>query len=388
MLAFLPSPLHAQTATVSFRVCNAGKTAVDIVVAQSAQGSTVHIAYADCATIAGSEGAMAERYVAIAFVDAHGQWGAAKRLDLMPEWASGVLDDFIDRNAHTAAVRHGASTVTLPTELLLHPPTPQCHTESDTTSAVSPLPLGATASQKFTATLQDHNRPATSGGVFCDQWEYTLNVEAYPSTREVAFDQFCDPCDKKADAARTPAERANAQRMAGAADAMIASLGNLGAEAQKLLDHEQRDREAELAPPVRVNFSDMVDYIYLALVREDSRIPPTPATPAPGSNGPVRRPNQQSSAPASNPPVQAVAPTPQTSPATATPQPARPAPAAQAPAAPPANQPGRAPLTAQERQAIAEKFTACLQQAVKDHPGGGPELSNASAACASIMTGK
>lgn len=171
MLAFLPSPLHAQTATVSFRVCNAGKTAVDIVVAQSAQGFTVHIAYADCATIAGSEGAMAERYVAIAFVDAHGQWGAAKRLDLMPEWASGVLDDFIDRNAHTAAVRHGASTVTLPTELLLHPPTPQCHTESDTTSAVSPLPLGATASQKFTATLQDHNRPATSGGVFCDQWD-------------------------------------------------------------------------------------------------------------------------------------------------------------------------------------------------------------------------
>jgi hypothetical protein len=505
VLVCLPSLLHAETGSVTFHVCNAGKAEVDIVVSQSGKVSTFHIPAADCATIASSQGPLVQAYVGIAFLDAHGQWGAARRLDLLPEWTTDVIDDFIDRNAHTASVRHGASSVTLPTELLLHPPAPQCHTDRSGPSAVSRLPVGATGSQKLTAVMQD-NRLAVESGPICDQFEYTLNVEAYPDTKEVTFKQFCDPCDKKAEAAKTPGERANGRRLVASAQAMLASLGSLGAQVQETLDKEQADREAELAPLVRVNWSDIVDYIYLALRRQDSRmkpvprhilivgtvdtvtspdgstkffnayfkedpkhqfavctderevfqdrfgtdfvtkmvgktvevegwvdkfcrvgaglkvtlvhqlraigpgvpatvakvwnpadhpIPPTPTTPpAPRSNGPVRRPNQQGSArpadppaapePSSarptsspSPPAQAAAPTPQTNPKV-TPQ-------AQAPTS---EQPRRAAPTAEERKAIAEKFNACLQQAIKDHPNGGPELAKASAACTQIVNGK
>jgi hypothetical protein len=63
--------------------------------------------------------------------------------------------------------------------------------------------------------------------------------------------------------------------MATAAQTMIAGLGGLGTEVQKELDQEQRDREAELSPPIRVNLSDITNYLYLAF-RKDSRMKPVP----------------------------------------------------------------------------------------------------------------
>jgi hypothetical protein len=62
-------------------------------------------------------------------------------------------------------------------------------------------------------------------------------------------------------------------------------------------------------------------------------------------------------------------------------------PAAPAPAAAP-QQPEQAPLTAEERKALAQKYSACQQQATRDHPGGGTELVNAYLVCNQMLQRK
>src|SRR4030095_13520361 len=73
----------AQITSVTFQTCNAGKTDVDVFFSQSGQVTTKHISPADCAPVAYKEGAMAPGYVGLAFTDARGQWGAARRQDLI-----------------------------------------------------------------------------------------------------------------------------------------------------------------------------------------------------------------------------------------------------------------------------------------------------------------
>ena len=55
----------------------------------------------------------------------------------------------------------------------------------------------------------------------CDQLGYTLNVLAYPDSREITFKKFCDSCDKKAAARITPEERAAGQRRSDAANQVM-----------------------------------------------------------------------------------------------------------------------------------------------------------------------
>jgi len=53
---------------------------------------------------------------------------------------------------------------------------------------------------------------------------YTLNVEVFPDTKELTFKNFCDACDKKAEASRTPEDRATGQRLTATGDAMIRNM--------------------------------------------------------------------------------------------------------------------------------------------------------------------
>ena len=88
-LATVSLPVHAQD--VDLRVCNAGTVDVDVFVSRAGKISSTHIGAADCATVAESAGAMGPAYVGLALVDSRGQWGAARRLDVLPDLGSGVL---------------------------------------------------------------------------------------------------------------------------------------------------------------------------------------------------------------------------------------------------------------------------------------------------------
>lgn len=73
-------------------------------------------------------------------------------------------------------------------------------------------------------------------------------------------------------------------------------------------------------------------------------------------------------------------------PGAATPSASTPAPATPSPAAPAAATPARPSIEdVRKRQ---QDLAACRQQAVKDHPRGGPELTRAMQACAAILQGK
>jgi hypothetical protein len=96
----------------------------------------------------------------------------------------------------------------------------------------------------------------TPHGPVCETLNYALNVVAYPDSREITFNNFCEPCDKKAEARLTPEERATRQRRSDAVNQEIANLkatGPLGAlvmgNVEKLgkqqAQEEQREREQE-----------------------------------------------------------------------------------------------------------------------------------------------
>ena len=57
---------------------------------------------------------MAPGSVGLAFVDAKGQWGAARRQDFLPDWG------------RDGTVKHGAANVSLPMQILLQPAVPAC----------------------------------------------------------------------------------------------------------------------------------------------------------------------------------------------------------------------------------------------------------------------
>ncbi len=77
-LVLVPLPVHAQSVTLT--VCNMGKVDIDVFVSLS----NSHIRPATCVAVAESSGAMEPAYVGLAFTDARGQWGAARRFDGVP----------------------------------------------------------------------------------------------------------------------------------------------------------------------------------------------------------------------------------------------------------------------------------------------------------------
>ena len=66
---------------------------------------------------------MAPGSVGLAFVDAKGQWGTARRQDFLPDWGR---DGILQRSTRTATVKHGAANVSLPMQILLQPAVPAC----------------------------------------------------------------------------------------------------------------------------------------------------------------------------------------------------------------------------------------------------------------------
>ena len=254
-----PIPMYAQS--VYLRVCNAGKVDIDVFVSRAGNVSSSHVGSADCASVAESAGAMGAAYVGLALVDARGQWGAARRLDVLPVRGSGAWS----RANQNVTVRRGNTNVSLPMQLLFRPPVPTCTTHQ-TTSAAANLPLNATSAQRNAAAAADLNRP--SGETICDTLGYTLNVEAYAETGEITFKQECDPCDKKAEAKITPEERAAKQRQEDAANQVIGTLSGLGPmgavfgsavqRERQAAEEERKARESRLSPTQRMDWSDLL----------------------------------------------------------------------------------------------------------------------------------
>ena len=239
-------PLHAQQGSVALSVCNAGKVAIDLFVSGSGKVSSSHIGAADCALIAKSVGSMGPAYVGLAFVDARGQWGAARRQDLLPDFGIGVLT----RANQSVPVRHGNTTVSLPMQLLFQPRVPKCTTYRSATERLSPF---ATDAERAEARRLDAMSPAET---VCEDLAYTLNALAYPDSREITFNNFCDPCDKKADARITPEERAAKQQRSDAVNREIGNLeatgplgalviGNVVKQANQQAQEDEKERQQE-----------------------------------------------------------------------------------------------------------------------------------------------
>jgi hypothetical protein len=247
-LVNVPSPLHAQQASVALSVCNAGKVDIDVFVAKERPVASSHIVPAACTRVY-SENAGLPAYVGFGLVDSHGQWGTARRLDLLPEFGIGVLTK-ADRNV---SVRRGDKDVSARLQLLFRPPNPSCR-QTNTYSASAHLSINATASERGHAAMLDRIRPPSE--TICDTLKYALNVVADPNSREITFNKFCEPCDKNSEARITPEERAARQRRSDAVNQDIAKLkatGPLGAlvmgNVEKLgkqqAQEEEREREQE-----------------------------------------------------------------------------------------------------------------------------------------------
>jgi len=274
---------EASLGSVALSVCNAGKVDIEVFVSQSGKVSRSHIVAAACAFVAKSVGSMAPAYVGLAFVDAGGQWGVARRQDLLPDFGDGVLN----RANQSVPVQHGNTTVSLPMQLLFQPRVPQCTTYR---SATERLGFGATRAERDHAAMLDANsRRLGLDKPSCETLAYALNVVAYPDSREITFNKFCDPCEKKAQAHVTPEERAAHQQRAEAVNQVIENLkdtggplgalimGNVVNQGKQQAQEEERERGQERSKQrpesyQRMNWNDM--NLALANVRGSGGRPP------------------------------------------------------------------------------------------------------------------
>jgi hypothetical protein len=264
---FAPHAQAQSAATVALSVCNAGKVDIDVFVAKEGKVSSSHIGAADCARVY-SENRGVPAYVGLALVDSHGQWGTARRLDLLPDFGGDVLTR-ADKNV---SVRRGDKEVPAQLQLLFRPRNPTCRSPAPSHAAQDNLPLYANGTQRLNAQLQDQDqdRVISSLGGPCETLGYVLNVVAYPDSREITFNKFCEPCDKKAEARITPEERAGRQRREDAVNQEIGKLratGPLGAlvmgnavnQAKQQAQKEEREREQERpAAAERMNWNDLL----------------------------------------------------------------------------------------------------------------------------------
>jgi hypothetical protein len=180
-------PVHAQlnissssSGTVALRICNEGKLDIDVFVSQAGKMFNSHVSAATCATVSeGTEPA----YVGFAFADSRGQWGAARRLDLFPDFGHNVLVP-VNRNE---TVSHGNANLTLPMLLSFRPRSPECRPSGGYSEAAN-LPFNATVSQRAVAQIADTNRAhRDSADTTCETLDYILYAKAFPNTREVSF---------------------------------------------------------------------------------------------------------------------------------------------------------------------------------------------------------
>jgi hypothetical protein len=153
----LPLPVHAQ-GSVTLTVCNTGTVDIDVFV--SATGT--HIRPATCVDVAKAAGATQPTYVGLAFTDSRGQWGVARRFDGVPYMGG---SNVLSRATRSQSVQRGNASVSLPLQLLFQPRVPAC------------VGTGTT--------IPDELRRLYVGRTVCEDLGYTLNVEAYPDTREI-----------------------------------------------------------------------------------------------------------------------------------------------------------------------------------------------------------
>ena len=271
--------LETSSPSVALSVCNAGKVAIDVFLANRGKVSSSHVLSGDC--VYPYEGRSGAAYVGFAFVDSKGQWGAPRRLDLLPDVGEDVLD-LVEQNV---SVPHGNTSVSLPMKLLFRPRAPTCTTSSSTSARLS-LPLNATSAQRARAAMADANAPPDE--TICEHLVYNLNALAYPDSREVTFNKFCDPCEKKAEARITPEERATSQQRSKAINQEIGNLratgplgdlvmGNLVKQANQQAQEEERERERERRRQQPESYKRMSwDELHLALknIRPSGGRPP------------------------------------------------------------------------------------------------------------------
>jgi hypothetical protein len=230
---------------VGLDICNAGKVDLDALLVKQGGVASTHIAPRDCAHVYEENGAT-PAFVGFAFADSHGQWGTARRLDLLPNFGIDVLTR-ADRNV---SVRRGSKDVSAQLQLLFRPRNPSCR-QNIPYSARARLPLNATASQRAQADSEDASRAET----VCETLDYGLNVAAYPDTREVTFEKKCFECP---DAHASPEQRAGEQRALTTMSKISPLAGGIlaGAAAR---GEEQELKESLEGPPEfqRMNWNEM-----------------------------------------------------------------------------------------------------------------------------------
>ena len=191
-LAICLRPSHAEPGSVSLSVCNAGKVDIDALIVKDGPVVRSHVVPGGCATIyAVGNGPPASAYVGFAFVDSAGQWGTARRLDLLPDLGlvAGRGIEVLSAADKKVSVRQANKDLPGQLQLLFQPRAPSCH-QRNPHSAVQSLPWNATAAQKSWAYSQDSLHPPDYT-VDCEQLDYILAVVAFPDTREITFKYDC-----------------------------------------------------------------------------------------------------------------------------------------------------------------------------------------------------
>lgn len=191
-LALVPVSVQAQSGSVAFEVCNVGTIDIDVFFMQKIAPTETKVRPATCQTVARNSGSMEPATVGIAFADATGTWGAARRFDHIPDlgltrnmplgarvvqYATTGKDaaavEVLSAASGTRAVRHGNATVTLPMQLLFQPRIPECK-QSGTGNSRTERSGGRT-----TTIIEVQN--------ICEDLGYTLKVEAHPESREASL---------------------------------------------------------------------------------------------------------------------------------------------------------------------------------------------------------
>ena len=245
-----------QGARVGLDICNAGQIEFDTFVVRQGRASTTHLAPRDCAHVYEETGGGA--YVGFAFADGRGQWGAPRRIDLLPNtfgsfnaptrvWSAGAGQSF--------PVNRGGRSLSMPMQLLFSPPVASC-TTSEPYSAVAHLPLNATSAQRAAANLQDQDMPAPQ--TTCSSFDYALNAVAYPDTREVSFEIKCEGCPLGQPPATTAAQRAGGQQaLAQMSTISPMAVGIMGRAVSQEQDQELKRSLAGQNELRRMNWSEM-----------------------------------------------------------------------------------------------------------------------------------
>jgi len=230
---------------VGLDICNAGKVDLDALLVKQGGVASTHLAPRDCAHVYEENGA-APAFVGFAFADSHGQWGTARRLDLLPDFGIDVLTR-ADRNV---SVRRGSKDVSAQLQLLFRPRNPSCR-QNIPYSARARLGFNATASQRAQAESEDASRAET----VCDSLDYTLNAVAYADTREVTFEKKCFECP---DTHASPEQRAAGRQAMGTMSEISPLAGGILA-GMAASGEEQELKESLEGPPEfqRMNWNEM-----------------------------------------------------------------------------------------------------------------------------------